>query len=85
MQNGPDFGERMRISSGGSVGIGTTAPNRALEVNGGVRLNTATAKPVCNADARGTFWVTQGGAGAADAVEVCVKDALDAYSWKTLL
>ena len=32
-------GERMRITSGGLVGIGTTSPNQKLEVNGNQILN----------------------------------------------
>jgi hypothetical protein len=53
-------------------------------VNGGVRLNTATAKPACDANSRGTFWFTQGGTGTKDAAEVCAKDGSDAYAWRTL-
>ncbi len=68
----------------GSVGVGTTSPGQKLEVNGGVRLNTATAKPTCDATSRGTFWMAQGAAGVKDTVEVCAKDAADAYSWRTL-
>jgi hypothetical protein len=64
------FAERMRVTSTGSVGIGTKVPTRELEVNGGVRLNTATARPTCDATNRGTFWITQGGAGVKDSVEV---------------
>lgn len=33
---------------------------------------------------RGTFWVVQGAAGVKDTVEVCAKDAADAYAWRTL-
>ena len=76
---------RFVIDGTGRVGIGTTSPTQQLEVNGGVRLNTATTKPTCDATTRGTFWVTQGGAGVADTVEVCSKDAADVYAWKTLL
>jgi hypothetical protein len=78
------FAERMRITSAGKVGIGASSPTRELEVNGGVRLNTAIAKPACDATSRGTFWVTQGGGGTKDTVEVCAKDASDAYAWRTL-
>jgi hypothetical protein len=66
------------------VGIGTTAPNQALEVNGGIRLNTVTAKPTCDATTRGTTWFTQGAAGVKDDFEVCAKDAGDAYAWRTI-
>jgi hypothetical protein len=70
----------------GNVGIGTTtiSTGQKLEVNGGIALNTATAKPTCSATTRGTFWVTQNGAGVKDNVEVCAKDAADAYAWRTI-
>lgn len=76
--------EAFTVLATGKVGVRTAAPNRELEVNGGVRLNTATAKPSCDATVRGTFWVTQGGAGVKDSVEVCAKDAADNYAWRTL-
>ncbi|OGC38680.1 hypothetical protein A2155_00905 [candidate division WWE3 bacterium RBG_16_52_45] len=66
------------------VGIGTATPGQKLEVNGGVRLNTATAQPTCDSSARGTLWFTQGGAGVKDELEVCAKDAGDAYAWRTI-
>ena len=76
--------ERMRIKGNGNVGIATTAPSQKLEVNGGLRLNTATAQPACDATARGTFWVTQGASGVQDTVQVCAKDASNSYQWRTL-
>jgi hypothetical protein len=36
-------GEKMRITSGGNVGIGTTSPNATLHVNGGVHFGTDSA------------------------------------------
>lgn len=72
------------IAITGNVGIGTTGPTQKLEINGGMRLNTATAKPTCDSAVRGTFWFTQSGAGVKDAVEVCAKDAGDAYAWRTI-
>jgi hypothetical protein len=68
----------------GSIGLGTTTPEQKLEVNGGVRLNTATAKPACGVASRGTFWFVQGGAGVKDTAEVCAKDAGDSYAWRTI-
>ena len=68
----------------GNVGIGTTSPTQKLEINGGMRLNTATAKPTCDAGIRGTLWYVQGGAGVADTVEACIKNAGDSYLWQTL-
>ncbi|MBU5614596.1 hypothetical protein [Geomonas azotofigens] len=76
--------EKFRITGEGNVGVGVTTPAQKLEVNGGVRLNTATAKPTCSSTVRGTFWVAQQGTGVADTVEVCVKDATDAYVWKSV-
>lgn len=75
---------RLVIKGDGSVGIGTTTPSQSLEINGGVRINTATPKPTCDADARGTQWFTQGTAGVKDTLEVCAKDAANNYAWRTL-
>jgi hypothetical protein len=68
----------------GEVGIGTYGPTQKLEVNGGVRLNTNTAKPACGVSVRGTFWAVKSGAGVKDTVEVCAKDAGDSYAWRTI-
>ncbi len=74
--------------TGGGVAIGTssapTSSSAALEVNGGVKLNTATAQPTCTSSTRGTFWVVQNSTGVKDTVEVCAKDAGDAYAWRTI-
>ncbi|HUT60403.1 MAG TPA: hypothetical protein VNA25_21370, partial [Phycisphaerae bacterium] len=71
---------------GGNVGIGVAAvaSGQMLEVNGGVNLTTATARPACDAATRGTFWVIQSAADVKDEVAVCVKDALNAYAWFVL-
>ena len=69
--------ERMRITSSGNVGIGTTAPTQSLEVNGGMRMNTVATKPTCDANARGTFWFIQGSS--KDNIEVCVMNG--SYMW----
>jgi len=80
--------ERMRLSSNGNVGIGNfsaVAPSQKLEVDGGLRLSTATVKPAtCNAAVRGTIWFTRGGVGVADKLEVCSKDASENYAWRAL-
>lgn len=72
------------LTIGGNVGAGLTSPTQKLEVNGGARLNTATAKPTCDSTTRGTFWVVQAGAGVKDDVQVCAKDAGDAYAWRVI-
>ncbi|MBI2888912.1 MAG: hypothetical protein HYY10_03240 [Candidatus Liptonbacteria bacterium] len=70
--------------SGSNVGVGISSPGQTLEVNGGVRLNTTTSKPTCDSTQRGTFWVTQSAGGVKDSVQVCAKDAADAYAWRTI-
>lgn len=73
--------EKMRIADNGNIGFGTSSPSQRLEVNGGVRINTATAKPSCDATTRGTFWVTQGTPN--DLVEVCALVS-NSLIWKAL-
>jgi hypothetical protein len=41
-------------------------------------------KPGCSSSVRGMLWHTQGGTGVADLVEVCAKNAADAYIWTAL-
>ncbi len=64
--------ERMRITSEGNVGIGTAIPKQRLEVNGGIRINTASTntKPICSTATRGTLWIEQG---TTDVLYVCVQ------------
>jgi hypothetical protein len=78
--------ERFRITSSGNIGINTSAPTQALEVNGGVRINTTIARPVCDAvsNTRGTFWFTNGGLNVADTLEICAKDAAENYGWRKI-
>lgn len=71
-------------ASAGNSGFGVLAPKQKVEVNGGMRLETATSKPAANADSAGTIWRTKGGAGAADVVEMCLKAADGSYSWKPI-
>lgn len=52
-------------------------PSQPLAAAGGTR-------PACDAGARGWFWITAGGAGVKDAVEVCAKDATNAFAWRSL-
>lgn len=72
--------------SDGVVGIGTGSAGSVagtLEANA-VRLTNATAQPTCNSAARGMFFIVNGGAGVKDTVEVCAKDAGDAYAWRAI-
>lgn len=49
----------------------------------GFRLTTAGTQPTCDADHRGLLWNVEGGAGVADILQVCQKNAADAYIWVT--
>ena len=49
-----------------------------------ITLATAAAKPTCDSTKRGQLWYTQSSAGVKDALEVCAKDAGDAYAWRTI-
>lgn len=51
----------------------------------GVAVMTAGAKPAASASYRGCLWVVQGGGGAADTLQVCLKATDDSYSWKDIV
>ncbi len=80
--------ERMRINEVGSVGIGTIAPRQKVEINGGIRLNTTTTKPLCDLanswQSSGTLWFTSGGTGTKDSLEICAKDSNGTYGWRLI-
>lgn len=69
--------------SSGKVGIGANSPTQSLEINGGLRLNTATAQPTCDSTARGTLWLVNGGGGK-DILSVCASNASGTVAWRTL-
>jgi len=78
--------DRMTIDSNGGVSVGTTTATAKLNIyGGGVIINPgATGKPTCDVSQRGNQWNTFSGAGVKDSAEVCLKDAADAYAWRTL-
>lgn len=51
----------------------------------GIPQWTSIAEPTCNSSNRGKITMVQGGAGVADTLRVCVKDAADAYAWAAIL
>ena len=65
----------------GSLGLGTTEPTARLEIDGGLRLNTTVARPTCDADQRGTFWVEQRDVGEDDFVWACLRNSTQDYNW----
>lgn len=51
----------------------------------GISFTTQGAKPTCDSTNRRRLWIVSGGVGVADTVEICTKDAADAYAWRNLL
>jgi len=87
MSGGSDFTGMANLYIDSVTGKLITAHDisgKNLEVDGGIKYNTVTAKSVCNATTRGTTWFTQGGGGAKDSFEVCAKDAGNNYAWRTI-
>ena len=68
---------------------GTVTEESAVTVTAGVVAATgvklgAGAEGACDAANRGRTAMIQGGAGVADTIRVCAKDAADSYGWRTL-
>ena len=66
----------------GRVGIATTTPSQALEVNGGIRLNPISeSQPACNvATDAGVLWHVQG---VNDELQICAASS-SIYEWRSL-
>jgi len=62
---------------------GSLAEVGRWNADGGLKIATGT-KPTCASGIRGTIYYVAGGAGVLDTLEVCRKDAADAYAWVTL-
>ena len=72
--------------NGPDVGIDTSSsPLQALEVNGGVRLNTTLTQPGCSAasSTEGTLWLIENGGSSSDTLQLCVRGA-GGYVWVKL-
>jgi hypothetical protein len=63
------------------VGIRTTNPTAALEIDGGIRLNTEDARPACNANQRGTMWYERSTSGTDDFLYACMRNSAENYNW----
>jgi hypothetical protein len=51
---------------------------------GEIQIDASDPKPACDAEARGKIWFVKGGSGVADTLEVCAKNADDAYDWRAV-
>lgn len=67
----------------GDFSAKTLTLDAQVSVNKGTQLTTTAAQPSCNSGNRGLWWVVRGGAGVADVLQICMKDAADAYGWVT--
>lgn len=50
-----------------------------------LQVDSLGTRPVCASALRGMFWLVKGGAGVADKMQVCGKEAADSYTWKDFL
>lgn len=97
--NGATCSSRLYYTAGGNIvldaasatimrgngGTGLATFPFDVEVSRSLQLGTGgTAKGTCDSTNRGKLFHTRGGAGVKDNVEVCAKDAADAYAWRTL-
>jgi hypothetical protein len=55
--SGSSYGERMRITSGGNVGIGTSSPDLTLSINGAMNLRNSTRAGAFEIDSSGNLWM----------------------------
>lgn len=76
--------DNLLIGSSGASFVGSVLIEQLLYVNRGIKFNTAVSRPTCNDGNRGIQWFTLGGSGVKDALEICAKDAGDAYAWRLL-
>jgi hypothetical protein len=70
------------------VGINTWTPTQRLEVkDGGIRINNAsnTARPACNADNRGTLWVSRNSDNNSDNISICLQKNATTFKWRTIV
>ncbi len=72
-------------ANGSALGVGGKAwAGTFTAVNTSTLQLTSHARPACDAAHRGLLNYLAGGTGVKDTVEICLKDAADAYSWKTI-
>ena len=81
-------GSKMQSWLNGAVEVASIgydgAATFAGRVSGAGVQAVSGAEPACDATARGLIWTVAGGAGVADTVRVCAKDAADAFAWRTI-
>ncbi len=81
---GYDQGETASIPAAGTIQTKTQSIILKPASTKGVAINTSGSKATCDSSHRGEIFYEAGGTSVADILYVCVKDAADAYSWKTV-
>lgn len=77
--------DQANLVSVGNYVTGTWTTQAHFSKDGLLRVNQQNAaKPTCNADNRGRLFFLDGGAGVADIMEVCMKEAGGTYGWETV-
>ena len=72
-------------ANGSALGMGGKAwAGTFTAVNTAALQLTSHVRPACDVAHRGLLNYLAGGTGVKDTVEICLKDATDAYSWKTI-
>ena len=75
----------LTIEAGHAVKLASFAEVQLAPADGKtVLLSTTGALPTASASLRGALFVVRGATGVADTLQVCLKSAADAYSWKVL-
>lgn len=84
-----DFTELRNLSSQMmfKTGQGTDAgANGAANISGrAMDFEDPGTQPTCDVNKRGWVWMEEGGAGVADTLSMCLKDAADVYAWVTII
>jgi len=73
-----------RLVSGAGMIVSETADTISIATADTLRNQPSGTRPACSVSTRGMFWHTNGASGAKDAVEVCARDAMEAYAWRTI-
>lgn len=73
------YGDKDVLIEDGALLVNGTGAN--IEIQGGLTLNTASAKPTCDSSERGTFWYEQSTSGTDDFIYACMRNTTDGYNW----
>lgn len=70
---------RVTIQPSGDVNA-----TQSISANAGFQVSTSGSQPICDSTRRGLMWNVEGASGVSDVMQVCIKNAADAYVWTNL-